>query len=406
MGRKIVLSLLFFCPFLGLFAQNGCTDPQADNFDASASSNDGSCVYPLSNHTPVLIQNLPTLLLENSGLIYWNQHLWVVNDGGSAPYMYKLDQSGNVLDTFYITNATNVDWEALTQSSTHFYIGDFGNNSGNRTNLCIYEVNKSDLLSGNNQILAQKRTFKYGDQTSFSYPTNGHSFDCESFYFDNDSLVLLSKGWANFYTKRYRFESVWNDTLTVFPQDSMFVDGLLTDVSLDSTSKRVIALGYKNNGSNFYTSFVYLLFDYPGDAIFNGNKRRIELGNMLTLSQTEGIALKDSVSGFMSAEQITSVITIPPKLFSLDFTSFFSGDSGINAFPMEPIPALYPNPSTHVINVPSSWSGKRVLIQSEMGQISGEMDVDSSLLLDLSNLPSGGYYLTIDGKHYRFTLAF
>lgn len=73
---------------------------------------------------------------------------------------------------------------------------------------------------------------------------------------------------------------------------------------------------------------------------------------------------------------------------------------------MEPIPALYPNPCTHVINVPSAWSGKRVLIQSVMGQISGEMDVDSSLLLDLSNLPSGGYYLTIDGKHYRFTLAF
>jgi hypothetical protein len=406
LARKIILILLCFGPFVGLFSQIGCTDPQADNFDVSASINDGSCVYPLTNHAPVFIQNLASILLENSGMIYWNEHLWMVNDGGSSPCLFKLDQSGIIIDTFCITNATNVDWEALTQSESRIYIGDFGNNAGNRTNLCIYEVNKSDLLSGNNQILAQKRTFKYGAQTTYSYPTNGHSFDCESFYFDNDSLVLLSKGWDNFYSKRYRFESEWNDTLTIFPQDSMFVDGLLTDVSFDSASKRVIALGYKNNGSNFYTSFVYLLFDYSAAAIFNGNKRRIELGNMITLSQTEGIAFKDSVSGFISAEQITSVITIPPKLFSFDFTTFFSGDSGINALVMDLDRAIYPNPSAQIIRVPSQWIGKTVQIQNLMGQVFGEKVVDTSLLLDLGNFPIGGYILTVDGKHYRITLAF
>ena len=393
-------------PFVGLFAQIGCTDPQADNFDVSASINDGSCVYPATNHAPVFIQNLSSILLENSGMIYWNEYLWMVNDGGSLPCLFKLDQTGNIIDTFCITNANNVDWEALTQSDTRIYIGDFGNNPGNRTDLCIYEVNKADLLSGNNQILAQKRTFKYGDQTTYSHATNGHSFDCESFYFDNDSLVLLSKGWDNLYSKRYRFESEWNDTLTIFPQDSMFVDGLLTDVSLDSASKRVIALGYKNNGSNFYTSFVYLLFDYSDAAIFNGNKRRIELGNMLTLSQTEGIALKDSVSGFISAEQITSVITIPPKLFSFDFTNFFSGNSGINALVMDSDLTIYPNPSAHIIRVPSQWIGKMVQIQNLMGQYFGEIVVDTSYLLDLGNFPIGGYILTVDGKHYRITLSF
>jgi hypothetical protein len=406
LARKIILILLCYGPFVGLFAQIGCTDPQADNFDVSASINDGSCVYPATNHAPVFIQNLSSILLENSGMIYWNEYLWMVNDGGSLPCLFKLDQTGNIIDTFCITNANNVDWEALTQSDTRIYIGDFGNNPGNRTDLCIYEVNKADLLSGNNQILAQKRTFKYGDQTTYSHATNGHSFDCESFYFDNDSLVLLSKGWDNLYSKRYRFESEWNDTLTIFPQDSMFVDGLLTDVSLDSASKRVIALGYKNNGSNFYTSFVYLLFDYSDAAIFNGNKRRIELGNMLTLSQTEGIALKDSVSGFISAEQITSVITIPPKLFSFDFTNFFSGNSGINALVMDSDLTIYPNPSAHIIRVPSQWIGKMVQIQNLMGQYFGEIVVDTSYLLDLGNFPIGGYILTVDGKHYRITLSF
>jgi hypothetical protein len=405
LARKIVLSSIFCYLFLDVYAQNGCTDPQAVNFDVSATINDGSCIYTTSNYSPSLLQNLPSILLENSGMIFWNDYLWMVNDGGSSPSIYKLDQSGNVLDTISVANATNIDWEALSQSNTQIFIGDFGNNAGNRTNLAIYEINKSELLSGGGQVSAQKHTFKYGDQLNFSLPTNNHSFDCESFYFDNDSLVLLSKAWTNFYTKRYRFPSDWNDTLTIYPQDSIYTDGLITDVSIDTPSKRVFALGYKNNGSNFYTSFVYLLFDYPGSSLFNGNKRRIELGNMLTLSQTEGIAFKDSNSGFLSAEQITSVITIPPKLFSLDFTSFLSGDLGVIDDLAEKEFGPFPNPTVQYVKVPKEWIGKNLFIQNALGQLLEERKIDDTLVLDMSNFPNGTYYLSIEDNLYRLTIS-
>lgn len=402
MGRKTILSILLYVSLWNTYAQLGCTDVQALNFNPLAQWNDGSCIYPPTNYSSLWIQDLPNVLIENSGLIFWNDFIWTINDGGSTPSIYKLDQNGVVLDTIHIASATNVDWEAMTQSNTKIYIGDFGNNAGNRTDLGIYEINKSDILAGNMNVTAQKRAFKYGDQLDFTVQTNGHSFDCESFYYDADSLVLISKAWNNFYAKRYRFESVWSDTLVIFPQDSLYMDGLITDVSYDTLSKRTLAIGYKNNGSNFYTSFVYLLFNHPDTHIFSGNKRRIELGNMLTLSQTEGITFKDSASGFFSSEQISSVITIPPKLFSFDFTSYFSDDIGLNDISLRNMTGISPNPCIQYITVPIGCLGQRVLIYSMTGQFCLQTVIDPSLTINVESLVPAPYYLYVDGKYFRF----
>ena len=142
MGTKIVLAA--FCVFASgyLRAQSGCTDPQAMNYDASALFNDGTCLYSPTNYTPILVQNLSSRLIENSGMLVWDDHIWMLNDGGSLPMLFKLDLAGNIIDSVLVSSSTNIDWEGLTQSSTHFYIGDFGNNySGNRKNLQILKIN-------------------------------------------------------------------------------------------------------------------------------------------------------------------------------------------------------------------------------------------------------------------------
>ena len=59
--------------------------------------------------------------------------------------LYELNvTNGNVSRTVTIQNAANVDWEDICTDDDYIYIGDFGNNSGNRTNLRIYKVLKSD----------------------------------------------------------------------------------------------------------------------------------------------------------------------------------------------------------------------------------------------------------------------
>ena len=347
--KKVVLNYFgVFYILLQLFnasAQSGCTDPQAQNYDLNALVNDGSCEYSVTSYSIQLIANLTGELDENSGLIYSNERLFSINDGGNGTKIQELSFQGNILRTIHVDSNQNTDWEAITQSESDVFIGDFGNNAGNRTNLRILRINKNELQNFDT-VHAMSRHFYYSDQVNFNNVLNQHNFDCEAFFFYQDSLHLFTKGWENLYTKHYVIPLNNQDSVVAQLRDSLFVDGLITDVTIDSTTGRILLLGYKNNGSNFYTSFVYLLFDYNQHHIFSGNKRRIEIGNMLNVSQTEGIAFEDSSSGFISAEKITSsVLTISPKLFHFDFTPYFENPTSNNNDLLDFEVKIYPNPA-------------------------------------------------------------
>jgi putative lipase involved disintegration of autophagic bodies len=84
---------------------------------------------------------LPSEIKETSGLLLIDGKIITHNDRGDAANLYEIDSlSGNLLRTIRITNATNEDWEDLAEDENHIYIGDFGNNDGNRTNLRIYKI--------------------------------------------------------------------------------------------------------------------------------------------------------------------------------------------------------------------------------------------------------------------------
>jgi len=321
MAKEIILTFYLFLYGFSL-AQSGCTDPQANNFDPSAIINDGSCSYPATSYSMSLINNLNDQVQETSGLIRTGNFLYTFNDSGSNTNIHELDTAGTVLRSIVVTGATNVDWEAITCNSTHVFIGDFGNNSGNRQNLCVYRFSKSDLIQ--DTIVTEKLPFFWSDQFQFMAQPNAHDFDCEAFLAREDSLVLFSKNWLNLYTRRYVLPVYWNDTIAAILRDSFFVDGLITDASLSPDQSRTFLLGYKNNGNNFYTSFIWNLWDYSNGQVFSGNKRRIEIGNVLSVSQTEGIALISNQSGYVSSEKVVSFVTLAPKLFKFNFEAYFN----------------------------------------------------------------------------------
>lgn len=333
MDYKNILIVLISLPF-SFLSQWGCTDPQATNYDANASMNDGSCIYSPTNYTLNLVNNLSDVLQENSGLIRVGDFLYTFNDSGSGAVIYELDTLGLVLRTITISGATNVDWEAITANATHVFIGDVGNNNGNRHDLCLYRFLKSDLTL--DTIQAEKLPFYWSDQTQFTSLPNANNYDCEAIVAETDSVTLYTKNWVDLNTRRYRLPSFWIDTLAAQLRDSFAVDGLITDACVDTVMNRSYLLGYKNNGSNFYTSFIWCLWDYQDHQVFSGNRRRIEVGNVLSLAQTEGIALKSTNKGYINSEKVTSVITIAPKLFEFDFSQF-----------VEPIAAV--NPLEHLV---------------------------------------------------------
>lgn len=73
--------------------------------------------------------------------------LWTHNDSGNDAVVYATDTLGRDLGSFEVTGATNVDWEAITvgpcrpaAARSCLFIGDIGDNLGNRPAITIYRV--------------------------------------------------------------------------------------------------------------------------------------------------------------------------------------------------------------------------------------------------------------------------
>ena len=404
MNQFTLLISLLFSPII--FGQFGCTDSQATNFNASASINDGSCLYNPTNYSLNLVANLVDTLSENSGLVWAAGKLYTFNDSGSGTKVYEVTANGTIIRTIHIANSTNVDWEAMTSDSTYFYIGDFGNNNGNRTDLCIYRLLKSEVTNNAlDTVVAEKMNFSWADQLDFTSAYNANDFDCEAFYATEDSLFLFSKNWVDLKTKCYSLPNYWIDTLNATLNSQFDVDGLITDACKDTINDRIYLLGYKNNGSNFYTSFIWCLWDHASNFIFSGNKRRIEIGNVLTVSQTEGITLSDNGTAYVSAEKVINIITIPAKLFNLNFSAYFEESTGIESM-LNEAPFQLSNILINegiielVINVPF----REVYIEDIQGK--RIMEIENKL----SKLPindfHGLYFLRIDNNTHPILLSY
>ena len=404
MRQLTLLISLLFSPII--FGQFGCTDSQATNFNASASINDGSCLYNPTNYSLNLVANLVDTLSENSGLVWAAGKLYTFNDSGSGTKVYEVTANGTIVRTIHIANSTNVDWEAMTSDSTYFYLGDFGNNNGNRTDLCIYRLLKSEVTNNAlDTVAAEKMNFSWADQLDFTSAYNANDFDCEAFYATEDSLFLFSKNWVDLKTKCYSLPNYWTDTLNATLISQFDVDGLITDACKDTINDRIYLLGYKNNGSNFYTSFIWCLWDHASNFIFSGNKRRIEIGNVLTVSQTEGITLSDNGTAYVSAEKVINIITIPAKLFNLNFSAYFEESTGIESM-LNEAPFQLSNILINegiielVINVPF----REVYIEDIQGK--RIMEIENKL----SKLPindfHGLYFLRIDNNTHPILLSY
>jgi hypothetical protein len=254
-----------------------------------------------------LKSTLPSEIKETSGLIFWRESLWTHNDSGGEPVIYRIDTaSGEILQKITVKDAVNRDWEDITQDEDFIYIGDFGNNSGNRKDLKIYKLSKLRIPEdGDVQIEAETINFYFSDQKSFDNNNRAHDFDCESVISFNDHLYLFSKNWINGKTRSYRLPKTPGSHEAVFT-DSLDVKGLVTAAALNDKGNRLALLGYKD----FYP-FVVLIRNFEGDAFLDGEMKRLDFpfeGGV----QTEGIAFADSTDLLISCEELKT----EPSIFS------------------------------------------------------------------------------------------
>ncbi len=373
--------------------KSGCTDRLAINYDQSATINDGSCRYNPANIGALASLNLDGVLSETSGIVFWENQFWTHNDN-SDTNIYALDTLyGRIVQPWPMSHIKNTDWEEISQDKNFIYIGDIGNNSGNRDDLKIYRAGKSSIL--NNSAVFDSICFTYEDQTDFTPAAYASDFDCEAFIVSSDSIYLFTKEWVSNGTRVYSLPKTPGNYVAK-PRASYNINGLITG-SVYLEEERIVALIGYNERLN---PFLYLLYDFKGSDFFSGNKRKIDI--MLPYHQIEGITTTNGIKYFITNEYFTlaPIIKTPQKIHLLDLHAFLGDYLNLsvphpdteNNFIVSPVPA---HEFVTIQSLPDLLPADYIMLNLS-GQIvmTGKLNSENSTL-NISGLNSGIYFMRI-----------
>ena len=408
MVAKFTLMLLLGLAAGRLALAQNCPHPRATNYNPAAVGNDGSCQYPLTSSPLPLKTKLADEVAETSGLQYADGNLWTFNDSGNAPVLFRVDSTdGHVVQQVRITNFDNVDWEDIAASPQYLYVGDFGNNNGDRRNLRVLRVAKTALGPATNAVAAQAIEFSYPDQTDFTPRTNRHNFDCEAFFFANDSLHLFTKDWVDLQTRYYTVPAT-PGTYVAHLKATLPVNGLITAADLNAAGTAASLLGYNvSDGS----TFVWLLSGFTGTRFLQANKRRIELPSALAVGQVEGICFVGQNRVFISNERLATILfTVPQQLYALNLSPWLAPTVLATKAPAAAASfTVAPNPAHHTLHIERTagvGGPASLVLQDLQGRTILSTSLAANLLaqdLDLSAVGAGVYVVTIKSGQGTFS---
>lgn len=260
----------------------------------------------------------PSILSENSGMIFWDNLLWLHNDGGGDAAIYAVDTlSNSIVRRVFIKNGFNIDWEDIAQDDQFVYIGDFGNNqNGGRPKFSIYKISKAEIknTTGNISVTAEIIHFTYEDQPAVPVigPSNATNFDCEAMIALNDKIYLFTKQWKGNKTMLYELGNTPQPQIAKI-KDSLVVDGLITGADVSKDSKKIVLTGYTKTGIRF----LYLIHKFSNFDFFKGNIRKIQL---IGLAQTESVAFINDGYLCIGSE---GVMGLKPSIEMLNIATYF-----------------------------------------------------------------------------------
>ncbi|MBL7897021.1 MAG: hypothetical protein JNJ99_00710 [Crocinitomicaceae bacterium] len=241
---------------------------------------------------------LPDKMYETSGLVFYqDRYLLTHNDGGNDPEIFVLDIKTGTHRTIEIEGVKNNDWEDLTvDEDGRVFIGAFGNNLNKRERSFVYVLPKNFLEK--DKVEPKKIEFIYEDQLNFPPSKKEMNFDCEAFFWANDSLYFFTKCRTEPYT------GVSN--IYVIPdKPGEYKAKKLGSIQLCSTDWRfcsVTAADYseKYNLVALLTySRLYLISDFKGHQFWNGKVKSYQLN---LVRQREAICFKSKNSWYMTDE--------------------------------------------------------------------------------------------------------
>ena len=335
--------------------------------------------------------HLPSTVSETSGLLFYNGKLITHNDSGDAANLYEIDTiSGIINRTIQINNATNIDWEAIGQDDKYLYIGDFGNNNGNRRDLRIYRILKSEYNNATT-VSSEVISFSYEDQTDFSAIPYQHDFDAEAFVIYNEQIIIFSKNWASNTVKAYSIPKTLG-THTAQLIDTYDSQGLITDATHNSEDNSFMLCGYTRQGG----LFLLYLHDIAANMPFHGVIERTDITSSIGLgSQIEGITNIEGNKYFLSREYRS--VSVSGVLLELQQHLFRFDNGSYNALSVLPqrlnLLDLYPNPTSGSLHISGAEIVKLVITDSKGRRLITKKNPSIPIQLDALN--AGIYYVQI-----------
>lgn len=332
---------------------------------------------------------LPEQVTESSGLIFFNGKLISHNDSGNENVLFEIDTaSGLVSRTVVITNATNTDWEELTQDDTYIYIADIGNNSGDRTDLKIYKITKADYLIAD-EVSADIIYFSYADQTTFTPNPENTEWDAEALLsFDADNLILFTKNWVNQSTKAYLIPTI-SGTHVVNPLPSILYDaGLITGATCNGLTGKIYLMGYTTT----LQPFVWKIENYTDQDVLSGVATRIFLPE-LSFEQTEAITSVDANHYFITSESFSvGILADYGKCIAFTTDDYLLSATSS----MDQTISVFPNPASDYIQMAPGMASELFTVINAGGTVMCRGIVSEQGSIDIRSLPNGCYILQLN----------
>ena len=285
------------------------------------------------------VGTLPGVLYESSALDFTGgSSFWSLEDSGN-PEIFKITGDGSLAKTITITNAQNRNWEDMTHDAArnYMFIGDFGNNNNDRTNLRVFKIPYPSSISGTTTT-AVEIDFTYPDQQSI--PSRWLNFDAESFFHFQNKLFIFSKADGNAigYTKMYSIpDSPGNYVATLV--DSFFTNDRTTSADISPDGKTVILIS---------NTHIHIFKNFSGTDFFSGEHKQLNISGLWT--QKEAVSFSSNNEIFLTDENNGS----GNHLYYIDLETWISASSAsTNSIEKinDVVASVYPIPANKYLNV-------------------------------------------------------
>jgi len=247
---------------------------------------------------------LPNKLKEVSGIVYTpnTNLLWTLEDRGNTNAIYGIDSNGKIEKTITIENTDNIDWEDITKDAEgNLYIGDFGNNDNERTDLCIYKIDKNALPAESTNPV-YKVSFDYPEQKDFPPKKTEMFYDVEGFFEFKNNFYLFTKNRSKGFDGTAFLYKIPNTPgfhqavlMGEFKTCGEYNHCAVTSATISPDETKVAVLTHDK---------LFLFENFQEDDFLNGTKTVLELNHF---SQKEAVCFTDNDRLFIADERTKSV---------------------------------------------------------------------------------------------------